>query len=143
MYTSSPLLYISFLLFFSPSSLLSYLSFSLLFFSSLLFSSLLFSSASLLLFSLYLDTPDLANQTTISLYPDDQSSSSNATAIKLECSDGFYFDENATGLCLPECGEWSLIPLPQQIIERVFVIVCFIASMIMIIGALTVRRDTM
>ena len=91
--------------------------------------------------SIYNEYADLANQTAATS-PDNQNSS-NTTLNELECSNGFYFDVNRSGLCLPECGEFSLIPLPVYILGCVIVVVCFISSMIMIIIALTIERHTL
>ena len=61
----------------------------------------------------------------------------------LECAEGFFFDENRTELCRPTCGEFGTTPLSVQIVEDVCVCICFIASIIVFIMALTVQRDSL
>ena len=61
----------------------------------------------------------------------------------LECAEGFFFDENRTELCRPTCGEFGTTPLSVQIVEDVCACICFIASIIVFIMALTVQRDSL
>ena len=58
----------------------------------------------------------------------------------LMCSEGFFFDQNGTGFCRPECGEFRRTPLNLVIIERVFVSTSLVASVIMFIMASTFQR---
>ena len=84
-----------------------------------------------------INVEDFTNQTTAS---SDNQSYSNTTPNRLECSDGFYFDENGSRLCLPACGEWDPFPFVTYSI-LVSTIVCLVSSMVMIGLALTVQRD--
>ena len=59
------------------------------------------------------------------------------------CSEGFFFDENETRLCRPICGEINPKHIGLQVLENVAICVCFIASVLMFILALTVQRDSL
>ena len=71
------------------------------------------------------------------LRPDDQDPK------RLVCSEGFFFDENATQLCRPICGEFNRLPLSVQIVEQMCVCICFIGSIMLFIMALTVQRESL
>ena len=63
--------------------------------------------------------------------------------IELDCLEGFFFDKNVSNLCRPICGEFNPTPLVVTIVEDVFIVACFIASIMMFILALTVQRKTL
>lgn len=61
----------------------------------------------------------------------------------LTCPNGFFHDSNGTGICRPECGHFQSLSLFPLILERMSVCVGFIASVIMIVLALTLQRKTL
>ena len=62
---------------------------------------------------------------------------------QLICSEGFYFDVNATNLCRPTCGEFFPVGFASLIIIRSAVSISFVASVVMFILALTIQREVM
>ena len=61
----------------------------------------------------------------------------------LVCSEGFFFDENVTNLCRPVCGEFNPTPYGVEILEKISVCIGFLASVILIVLALTVQKKTL
>ena len=57
-----------------------------------------------------------------------------------ECDDGLYYDQNGTGLCRPECGEYRYNPVNE---ERAFIIISIVASVTMFIMTFTFQRSTL
>ena len=85
------------------------------------------------------NTTDISNQSTASFVHENQSS------INLECSDGFYFDENRTELCRPICREF--IPIQSldtwAILDKVSIIQAGVVCAAIFITAVTVKRHTL
>lgn len=77
------------------------------------------------------------NQTTLN------SSERNTSNGNLVCSEDFFFDENRTGLCRPECGKFQQQSLAVQIIETLAICVGAISSIVLVVLTLTLHRDTM
>ncbi len=61
----------------------------------------------------------------------------------LACSEGFYYDQNGTGLCRPECGQFERAKYGLVILERVTVCVGIVVAIAMCILALTLQRNTL
>ena len=61
----------------------------------------------------------------------------------LVCSDGFFYDQNGTGLCRPECGAFRRVPLSRIIIEILAIVASFLGSIAMFLITLTVQRKKM
>lgn len=59
------------------------------------------------------------------------------------CSEGFFFDKNVTNLCRPICGEFNPLVHAAVIFEIASLFVASIASVVVIVLALTARRKTM
>jgi hypothetical protein len=84
------------------------------------------------------DYPDVDNQTTTSFNQDQVMEKEPR-----QCSDGFFLDKNATNLCRPLCGEFRRTRFGVQVLENTAICVCLVASVIMLILALTVQRDSL
>ena len=56
-----------------------------------------------------------------------------------ECPENFFF-QNGSLTCAPICGEFSLLKHEIRIYHKVFMCVCFIASVTMIVISLTIQR---
>ena len=61
----------------------------------------------------------------------------------LNCSDGFFFDENMTEICIPECGEFNPRYDAVVYIEEIAVFVGFVAAIILLILAFTFLRKSL
>ena len=61
----------------------------------------------------------------------------------LECAEGFFYDQNGTGLCRPECGQFQKFSLAVVKIEQASIVTGFVASVVMAILALTYLRKIM
>ena len=63
-----------------------------------------------------------------------------------ECAENFFFKESGTvyvSTCVPICGEFSYFKREIRILDNVLMCVCFIASVTMIVIALTIQRKKM
>lgn len=87
--------------------------------------------------TVYYATYEESNHT-ITAHPDGYSYGN-----QLVCSDGFYFDEDETRLCRPICGEINPKHIGLQILENASICICFIASVLMFILALSVQKDSL
>ena len=59
------------------------------------------------------------------------------------CNEGYFFDENDTKLCRPTCGVVGYKSLGLIVVERIAICICFVASVVQLVVAVTVQRDTM
>ena len=69
-----------------------------------------------------------------------QSSSSDQPLV---CSEGFFYDQNGTGLCRPECGQFEHASSGLVILERVSICIGLTVSVVMFFLALTLQRKTL
>ena len=61
-----------------------------------------------------------------------------------ECAENFFFKESGNvSACVPICGEFSFFKREIRILDNVVMCVCFIASVTMIVIALTIQRKKM
>ena len=65
----------------------------------------------------------------------------NLFSDQLLCSEGFFFDENGTGFCRPECGEFMRAPTGIVTVELVTICISIAASVLMFILAMTCQRS--
>jgi hypothetical protein len=70
------------------------------------------------------------------------SNQSAPTGTSRNCSEGFFFDENASGICRPICGEFSFNTVPQAslIFYKIGIIASAITTVVVIILSVTVQR---
>ena len=54
------------------------------------------------------------------------SSSSNTSDVLPMCSDGFYNDLQANGLCVPHCGTWLLYPPALETAMNILIIIAMV-----------------
>ena len=57
------------------------------------------------------------------------------------CSEGFFYDQDNTRLCRPECGEFNKLPQFEIILQQVCTFIGFITAVIVLILAFTIQRD--
>lgn len=69
-------------------------------------------------------------------------SSSNMDMF-LDCTDGFFFDVNGTGTCLPECGDFNPRFQALVIIEQISLWAGLVASVVLLILASTIQRKSL
>lgn len=65
------------------------------------------------------------------------------TDSPVTCSDGFFYDLNATGCCRPECGTFGRIKKGLAIVEHISVCVGLVAALLMLVLALTIQRSSL
>ena len=61
----------------------------------------------------------------------------------LECPNGLFYDQNGTGICRPECGQFRRSSLVVEFFQILSVCTGFVASVIMFILAFTLQRKTL
>ena len=67
----------------------------------------------------------------------------NATSNLPTCSDGFYHDENGTGLCRPLCGEYNPKPLVFKVVDFFAACVGITSSVTIFVLAFTIQRESL
>ena len=60
--------------------------------------------------------------------------------ISGQCQQGFFFDQNETEMCRPECGEFMLSPLASVVLSRLSYFIGLVASVVMFILAIMLHR---
>ena len=75
--------------------------------------------------------------------PFEKESTNNSNGQPLECSNGFFYDQNGTGLCRPECGKFRKTELGRLAIEGIAVGASLVASVMMFILACKFQRTKM
>ena len=61
----------------------------------------------------------------------------------LVCSDGFFYDQNGTGLCRPECGAFRRVTLSRRVVEILATVASLLGSIAMFLIIFTVQREKM
>ena len=61
----------------------------------------------------------------------------------LVCSDGFFYDQNGTGLCRPECGAFRRVTLSRRVVEILATVASLLGSIAMFLITFTVQREKM
>ena len=59
------------------------------------------------------------------------------------CSEGFFYDVNGTGSCRPECGRFEKMEHGLVIFQQLCIGLCLLATVLMVLLALTVQRSTL
>ena len=67
----------------------------------------------------------------------------NSSDHPLVCSDGFFYDQNDTGLCRPECAQFGRINTGLVVIERIAICIGLVASVALFILSVTLQRSTL
>ena len=63
--------------------------------------------------------------------------------MMLNCSEGFFFDGNGSGFCMPECGEFNSRPQAVVILEVISVWAGVLASAVFLALAFTTERKSL